>query len=84
MPGQTGEVPVIVPGVAGVPGLTTTANVCAVLVPQEFVAVTVIFPFCPALPAVTMIEFVPAPPVIVHPVGTVQLYEEAFATAVIL
>ena len=62
-----------VPGAAGVPGPTTTGNVCAVLVPQELVAVSVIFPFCPAVPAVTVIEFVPDPAVIDHPVGTVQL-----------
>jgi hypothetical protein len=76
--------PVIIPGVAGGPGLTTTGKLCAVLVPQEFVAVTVIFPFCPAAPAVTVIEFVPDPAVINHPVGTVQLYEDAVATDVIV
>lgn len=63
----------MVPGVAGVPGLTDTANVLALLVPQLLVAVTVILPFWPAVPAVTVIELVPAPPVIVHPAGTVQL-----------
>ena len=50
-----------------------TANELAVLVPHELVAVTVIFPFWPEVPAVTVIVFVPAPPVIVHPVGTVQV-----------
>ena len=65
--------PVIAPGVAGVPALTATGKLCAVLVPQELVAVTVIFPFCPAAPDVTVIEFVPDPAVIDHPVGTVQL-----------
>ena len=44
-PGQTVPVPVIAPGVAGVPGLTVTGSVLAVLVPQELVAVTEIFPF---------------------------------------
>ena len=38
-------VPVIVPGVAGVPGLTVTASVFAALVPHELPAVTDIFPF---------------------------------------
>ena len=73
MAGQTGVVPVIVPGVAGVPGLTVTAKLLAELVPQELVAVTVIFPFWPALPDVTVIELVVVPAVIVQPVGTVQL-----------
>ena len=76
--------PVIIPGVAGGPGLTVTGKVVAVLVPHELVAITVMFPFCPALPAVTVIEFVPAPPVIDHPVGTVHVYDVAFGTAVIL
>lgn len=44
-PGHTGEVPVIGPGVAGVPGLTVTGTLLAILVPQELVAVTEIFPF---------------------------------------
>jgi hypothetical protein len=41
------------------------------------------FPFCPAFPVVTVIEVVPAPAVIVHPVGTVQLYVVALAIAAI-
>jgi len=64
---------VITPGVAGVPGLTVTAKVCAALVPQELLAVTLIFPFCPALPEVTVIDVVPAPDVMVHPAGTVHV-----------
>lgn len=76
--------PEIAPGCAGVPGLTVTAKVLVSLVPQALDAVTVIFPFCPALPEVTVIAFVPAPEVIVHPVGTVQVYEVAFGTAEIL
>jgi hypothetical protein len=63
-------VPVIVPGVAGVPGFTVTAKLPGKLVPQLLPAVTVIFPFCPADPVVTVIEVVPAPPVTDHPVGT--------------
>ncbi len=63
----------MIPGVAGVPGLTVTGKVLALLVPQELVAVTVISPFCPLAPEVTVMELVPAPEVIVQPVGTVQL-----------
>lgn len=73
IPGQTVAVPVIVGGVAGVPGLTVTGNVLAALVPHELVAVTEIFPFCPLLPAVTVIKFVPAPEVILQPAGRLQL-----------
>jgi hypothetical protein len=72
MPGQTVVVPVIIPGVAGAAELTLTARLPAALVPQLFVAVTVIFPFCPAEPEVTVIE-VPVLFVIVQPVGTTQL-----------
>ena len=71
----------IAPGVAGVAGETVTGFVAAAEVPQEFPAVTVMFPFCPAEPEVTVIAFVPAPEVIVHPVGTVQVYVVAFVTA---
>ena len=71
--GHCVTIPVIVPGVAGVAGLTDTAKLLAELVPQLFVAVTLIVPFWPGLPDVTVIEFVPVPPVIDHPVGTVQL-----------
>ena len=76
-------VPVIAPGVAGA-AITVTARVWGVLVPQVFPAVTVILPFCPAAPVVTVIELVPAPPVIVHPVGTVHVYVVAPGTAVTL
>ena len=55
------------------PGLTVTARLLAVLVPQELVAVTEMFPFCPALPEVTVIDVPPFADVIVHPVGTDQL-----------
>ena len=43
--GHCVAVPAIAPGVAGVAALTVTAKVCAVLVPHELVAVTVMFPF---------------------------------------
>ena len=76
----------IAPGVAGVAGLTVTALVCEVLVPQELLAVTVIFPFCPAVPDVAVIEVVPWPEVIDHPAGTVQAYPftSAFVTDAML
>jgi hypothetical protein len=45
VPGHTGVVPAMIPGVAGVPGFTVTGKVLALLVPQELVAVTVMFPF---------------------------------------
>ena len=52
---------------------TVTVSVDAALVPQELLAVTAILPFCPAAPEVTEIEVDPCPPLMVHPVGTVQL-----------
>ena len=52
---------------------TETASELTLLVPHEFPAVTVIFPFCPELPAVTLIDAVPAPPVTDQPAGTVQV-----------
>jgi hypothetical protein len=54
-------------------GLTVTGKLAAVLVPQLFPAVTVMFPFCPAVPVVTVMEVVPVPAVIDHPVGTDQV-----------
>ena len=77
-------VPAFAVGVAGVPGLTVTASVAARLVPHVFPAVTVILPFCPAVPVVTVIEFVVPPAVIDQPVGTVHVYVVAFVTAVML
>jgi hypothetical protein len=70
------------PGVEGVPGLTVTARVLAALFPQELLAKTVIFP--PVVPVLTVMEVVDPPPVIDHPVGTVQVYVVAFGTGVIL
>lgn len=49
--------PEIVPGVAGVAGLTVTDLLLAELVPQLLVAVTVIFPL--AVPVVTVMDVVP-------------------------
>jgi hypothetical protein len=51
---------------------TDTERVLAPLVPQLFPAVTDIVPFCPVLPAVTVMLFVPLPLVIDHPVGILQ------------
>jgi hypothetical protein len=65
-------------------GRTVTAKLLAELVPQLFPAVTVIFPFWPGVPVVTVIEVVPVPAVIAHPDGTVQVYVVAFVTAAIL
>lgn len=50
-----------------------TAFIEAALAPQGLLAVTLIFPFCPTDPVVTIIVLVPVPLVITHPVGTVQL-----------
>ena len=63
---------------------TVTAKLLAVLVPQLFPAVTVIFPFCPAVPVLTVMEIVPAPAVIDQPVGTDKVYVDAFVTEAIL
>ena len=75
-PEATGQIdidPVGATGAAGIPGLTVTAKVCALLVPHELVAVTVMFP-ATALPEVaTVTELVVPPEVILHPVGTVQV-----------
>ncbi len=65
-------------------GITVTASVAGALVPHVFPAVTVIFPFWPAEPVVTVAIRVPCPPVIVHPAGTVHVYVVAFGTAAIL
>jgi hypothetical protein len=67
--------------VAGVPGLTVTARVLGALLPQTLFAVTLMFPFCPALPDVTVTEVFPLLEVIVHVGGTVHVYEVAPGTA---
>ena len=81
--GHCVAIPVIAPGVAGVTGDTITASVAAADVPQLLPAVTVMLPFCPAVPVVTVIDVVPDPAVIVHPVGTDHVYVVAFVTAAI-
>jgi hypothetical protein len=45
----------------------------AALVPHELDAVTAIFPFCPAVPDVKVIEVVPCPVSIIQPDGKVQV-----------
>lgn len=74
----------MVPGWEGVPARTVTPRFLTVLVPQLLPAVILIFPFCPVEPVVTVIEVVPCPPVIIQPVGAVQLYVVAPVTADIL
>ena len=66
---------------AGVPGLTVTARVLAVLLPQILFAVTDMFPFWPALPEVTVTEVFPLLEVIVQVGGTDHVYEVAPGTA---
>ena len=52
---------------------TITARFLAALVPHELPAVTEILPFCPDAPVVTVMDVVPAPAVIVQPVGTTHV-----------
>ena len=73
--------PVIAPGAAGATVETVTASVEAALVPQPLAAVTEMLPA--ALPDVTVMDMVPCPAVMVHPAGTVHVYDEAPGTAVI-
>jgi hypothetical protein len=61
-------------GAAVIPGLTVTAKVAApALVPQLLPAVTVILPLTAVLVALTVMVRVPAPAVMLQPVGTDQL-----------
>ena len=71
LPEQIEVPPVTVPPMLA--GEIVTARLLAELVPQLLPAVTVIFPFCPADPVVTVIDIVPAPAVIDQPAGTVQV-----------
>ena len=60
-------------GVAGGAVDTVTGNICCALVPQEFAAVTVMFPFTAVPDVETVILGVPCPAVIIQPGGTLQL-----------
>ena len=70
--GQIVVTPVIGPGCAGGPVTAVTARIDAVLVPQELLAVTVIFPLAAVPDVDTVIEFVLAPEVMLHPAGNVH------------
>ena len=63
-------VPVIAPGVAGALTGVTVKHPCG-LDPQPLSAVTQILPAVE--PTVTLIEVVPCPEFITHPLGTVQV-----------
>jgi hypothetical protein len=69
-----GEVfaPVGVFGTAGMLLALTASGELAVPVPQALIAATVMLPATAPAPAVTVIVFVVAPPVIVQPVGSVH------------
>ena len=71
-------VPFIIPGCAGMV-FTVMDKLCREETPQEFCALTVIFPL--AEPAVALIELDMEVPV--HPEGNVQLYAVAPLTGVI-
>jgi hypothetical protein len=62
-----------VTGVTGIAVFTVTAKVWAPLVPQELVAVTVIFPLTAVPDVETVIEFVFTPAVILHPEGKIHV-----------
>ena len=70
---DTGLLSLLLRPVLTVSLLLSLQEFLAALVPQLFAAVTLILPFCPVVPVVTVIEVVPAPPVIVQPVGTVHV-----------
>lgn len=76
-PGQMAVAPLIPEGAAGVPALTVTARVLAVLDPQLLRATTLIFPLFPVAPEVTfsvgeVVVTLVVPPF--HPPGKVQIY----------
>ena len=52
---------------------TETASVDGLLIPHPLPAVTVMLPFCPEVPEITLIDVVPCPELMLHPAGTVQL-----------
>ena len=64
--------------------MTVTAKDDAELVPQELLAVTVIFPPTALADVETVIELVLAPDVMLHPEGSVQVYDVALGTAAML
>ena len=76
---HTADSPVIAPDIIGAGAFTFTGIVSAVLVPQSFLALTVIFPE-PELAVVTVIDEVVLVPV--HPFGKVQMYSEASGSLV--
>jgi hypothetical protein len=70
--------PEIVPGCGGT-GLTVTANVCGILLPQPLFAVTETLPlFAPTIAVIEVVADVP-----VHPVGNVHVYDVAPVTGLI-
>ena len=62
-------------------GSTVTGSVAVLLLPQELLAVTVMFP--PAAPAVTLMLVVFCPETSVQPAGTVQRYPLALDTTAV-
>ena len=63
----------MVPGFAGVAGLTVTLKLLSELIPQPFSAETLIVPLTALIVVEVLIEIVPFPEVIVQPEGTDQL-----------
>ena len=68
LPEQTAVLPVIAPGVAGMPLATVTANVCAAEAPQVLAAATETFPLALAVAVIELVVDVP-----VQPPGIIQL-----------
>jgi hypothetical protein len=67
--------PVILAGAVKVLVMLTEKQDAVEVMPQALVAVTQMFPL--AVPAVATILVLPCPEVMVHPVGTVHVYETA-------